>query len=103
MKRVCAWHKKHFGFELVMEDGDPEHVTHGMCPECEKIENDIIKERKQLIVVVSMVYLGTKVKIFIPGYQPEVHRIYDEPVLKSLYGSPEATIYDAFDEKFMAA
>jgi len=28
MKRVCTW------CELVMDDGDGDLVTHGICPEC---------------------------------------------------------------------
>ncbi len=33
MKRICAWHKGNFGFELVMEEGNAP-VTHGICPDC---------------------------------------------------------------------
>ena len=41
MKVVCAWHKKNFGFELDMgtkEGHGSTGTTHGICPECAKIE-----------------------------------------------------------------
>ncbi len=41
MIRVCAWHKKNFGFELKMGEVEPfedKGETHGMCQECYKIE-----------------------------------------------------------------
>lgn len=44
MQKECAWHKINFGVELIMEEGDPERVTHGMCKECEEIENRKIDE-----------------------------------------------------------
>jgi len=37
MKRICAWHKQNFGFELDMGEVfpfDDPSPTHGMCPEC---------------------------------------------------------------------
>jgi hypothetical protein len=38
VKLVCAWHKEHFGVDLVMREAAPgfegEGVSHGICKEC---------------------------------------------------------------------
>jgi len=50
IKRVCAWHKKYFGFDLVMGEipGDEEGITHGMCEECYKKSTlDLSKKRRK--------------------------------------------------------
>lgn len=41
MKRICAWHKKNFGFELVMGEADPlddKGETSGICETCVMID-----------------------------------------------------------------
>jgi hypothetical protein len=34
---VCGWHKKYFPTEpaLILADGNPELISHGICPNCE--------------------------------------------------------------------
>jgi hypothetical protein len=39
MKILCAWHKKNFGIELVMQEGS-EPASHGICAECSAMEHE---------------------------------------------------------------
>ena len=54
MKKVCAWHKIYFGFELVMCEVlplDDKSITHGMCDECYEYFNKEISELPDTDVV----------------------------------------------------
>ena len=42
-KKVCAWHTKHFGFDLVLREGI-EPTTHGICPDCFRKEKKEIED-----------------------------------------------------------
>ncbi len=42
LKRVCAWHPKYFGTELVIAAGEGP-VSHGICPKCAEIMKQGIK------------------------------------------------------------
>lgn len=42
---ICAWHPKHFGSPLVMQEGDSLNISHGMCSACLEKE---LREAKSL-------------------------------------------------------
>lgn len=36
LKVMCAWHPQYFGTQLVLREGPPGRVSHGVCEQCRK-------------------------------------------------------------------